>query len=57
MYDDAPGVLRRTDVPQHFSADQIVKILAAFLDSSPSLEPNNKLIILEPSRVRMCAGL
>ena len=41
------------DVPDHFTAAQVAAILAAFLDASPTLDVNHKLIVLEPSRVRV----
>lgn len=44
------------DVPDNFTAVQIVAILAAFLDGSPAIDLDQKLIILEPGRVRVRAG-
>ncbi len=41
------------DVPDYFTAGQIVAVLAAFLDGSPAVDFNHKLIVLEPSRVRI----
>lgn len=44
------------DVPDHFTATQIVAILVAFFDASPSVDVNHKLIVLEPGRVRIRTG-
>jgi predicted nuclease of predicted toxin-antitoxin system len=44
------------DVPDDYTAAQIVAVLAAFLDASPEIDLNKKLVILEPSRVRIRTG-
>ena len=44
------------DVPDHFTAAQIVAVLGAFLDASPTIDLNKKLVVLEPSRVRIRTG-
>lgn len=43
-------------VPDHFTAAQIAAVLAAFLDGSPTIDLNQKLIVLEPGRVRIRTG-
>jgi predicted nuclease of predicted toxin-antitoxin system len=44
------------DVPDHFTAPQIVAVLAAFFEASAIDDLNQKLIILEPGRVRIRMG-
>ena len=52
---DYAGILV-VDVPDNFTAAQIVAVLAAFLDASPTIDLNKKLVVLEPSRVRIRTG-
>lgn len=44
------------EVPDNFTAPQILATLAAFLDGPAEFDFNQKLIILEPGRVRIRTG-